>query len=143
MAKLEVVRIVPLSAQDAWNGASDLSRYDEWLSIHDGWRSDIPAELAEGTEMQSVVSVKGMRNRVAWTVKKYSPPRELELKGSGKGGVKVSLKLTVTEKKDGAELKMVIDLGGAPLFGPIGSGVARTLKGDIEKSVDTFVSLHS
>ncbi|MGB3772987.1 MAG: SRPBCC family protein [Rhodococcus sp. (in: high G+C Gram-positive bacteria)] len=141
MAKLEVVRIVPLSAEDAWNSASDLKRYDEWLSIHDGWRSDIPDELSEGTQMSSVVSVKGMRNRVAWTVKKYSPPRELELKGSGKGGVKVSLKLAVAEKKDGAELKMTIDLGGAPLFGPVGSGVARSLKGDIEKSIDKFVEI--
>ncbi|KQU39315.1 MULTISPECIES: type II toxin-antitoxin system Rv0910 family toxin [unclassified Rhodococcus (in: high G+C Gram-positive bacteria)] len=143
MAKLEVVRIVPLSAEDAWNGASDLTRYEEWLSIHDGWRSDLPAELSEGTQMASVVSVKGMRNRVQWTVKKYSPPRELELKGAGKGGVKVSLKLTVAEKKDGSELKMTIDLGGAPLFGPVGSGVARALKGDIEKSVDTFVTVFS
>ena len=72
-----------------------------------------------------------------------SPPRELELKGAGKGGVKVSLRLTVAEKKDGSELKMTIDLGGAPLFGPVGSGVARALKGDIEKSVDTFVTVFS
>lgn len=143
MAKLEVVRSVPLSAEKAWEAASDLNRYDKWLSIHDGWRSDIPDELAEGTRMSSVVAVKGMRNRVAWTVQKYDPPKELQLKGSGKGGVKVSLKLQISGDGDGSELKMTIELGGAPLFGPVGSGVARALKGDIEQSLTTFVSLYS
>ncbi|MGB2719985.1 MAG: toxin, partial [Rhodococcus sp. (in: high G+C Gram-positive bacteria)] len=33
-------------------------------------------------------------------------------------------------------------LGGAPLFGPIGSGVARALKGDIENSLKTFVKIY-
>ncbi|MDV7196918.1 SRPBCC family protein [Rhodococcus kroppenstedtii] len=141
MAKLEVVRVVPLSPDAAWAAASDLSRYEEWLSIHDGWRSDIPDELGEGTQISSVVSVKGLRNRVAWTVQEYAPPRELALKGSGKGGVKVSLTLTVAEKSAGTELAMRIDLGGAPLFGPVGSGVARALKGDIDSSLDTFERL--
>ncbi|MGN7133329.1 type II toxin-antitoxin system Rv0910 family toxin [Rhodococcoides corynebacterioides] len=141
MAKLEVVRVVPLSPDAAWAAASDLSRYEEWLSIHDGWRSDIPDELGEGTQMTSVVAVKGLRNRVTWTVQKYAPPRELALKGSGKGGVKVSLTLTVAEKGSGTELTMRVDLGGAPLFGPVGSGVARALKGDIDASLSTFERL--
>lgn len=143
MAKLKVSIDVPLSPQDAWEKASDLQEFDKWLSIHDGWRCEIPEQLTAGTIAESVVAVKGMRNRVKWVIKEYSPPKTMVLKGDGKGGVKVNLTLSVTPKGDGSEVGLNIELGGAPLFGPIGSGVARALKGDIEGSLRTFVTLYS
>ena len=36
-----------------------------------------------------------------------------------------------------------IDLGGRPLFGPIGAVAARAVKGDIERSIERFESLYS
>jgi hypothetical protein len=48
----------------------------------------------------------------------------------------------VKAKGGGSEVVFTIELGGAPLFGPIGSGVAKALKGDIEKSLQTFVELY-
>ncbi|MFC7448188.1 SRPBCC family protein [Rhodococcus daqingensis] len=143
MAKLKVSIDVPLSPQDAWEKASALDEFEKWLSIHDGWRSEIPAQLTAGTTAESVVSVKGMRNRIKWVIKEYNPPTSLLLKGDGKGGVKVNLTLSVAPKGDGSEVGLSIDLGGAPLFGPIGSGVARALKGDIEGSLRTFVTLYA
>ncbi|MFD4180567.1 SRPBCC family protein [Rhodococcus sp. NPDC058514] len=143
MAKLKVSIDVPLSPQDAWEKASALDEFEKWLSIHDGWRSEIPEQLTAGTTAESVVSVKGMRNRVKWVIKEYNPPKTLLLKGDGKGGVKVNLTLSVSPKGDGSEVGLNIDLGGAPLFGPIGSGVARALKGDIEGSLRTFVALYT
>ena len=143
MAKLDVSVQVPLDPETTWEKASDLSQYDKWLSIHDGWRSDLPDDLHEGLEMSSIVSVKGMRNRVKWTLKKYDPPKSIELKGDGKGGVKIKLKLTVTGKDGKSDLRIDVDMGGAPLFGPIGSGVARALKGDIKNSLDKFVELYA
>ncbi|TQF74134.1 SRPBCC family protein [Rhodococcus spelaei] len=143
MAKLKVSIAVPLAPQDAWEKASALEEFDNWLSIHDGWRCEIPAQLATGTTAESVVSVKGMRNRVKWVITDYQPPRSLALKGDGKGGVRVNLTLSVTPKGDGSEVGLDVELGGAPLFGPIGSGVARALKGDIEGSLKKFVSLYA
>ncbi|MGW6375625.1 type II toxin-antitoxin system Rv0910 family toxin [Rhodococcus sp. NPDC055112] len=143
MAKLKVSIDVPLSPQEAWEKASALEEFEKWLSIHDGWRSEIPEQLTAGTTAESVVSVKGMRNRIKWVIKEYNPPKTLLLKGDGKGGVKVNLTLSVTPKGGGAEVGLNIELGGAPLFGPIGSGVARALKGDIEGSLRTFVTLYA
>ncbi len=144
MAKLKVTVNVPLDPEAAWTHASDLAEYDKWLSIHEGWRCELPDELTVGTTLDSVAVVKGMRNRVRWTIEKYDPPRRLELKGSGKGGVKIGLKLAVAAgKSGGSDITLDIDLGGAPLFGPIGSGVARALKGDIENSMRTFESLYA
>jgi hypothetical protein len=144
VAKLKVSVNVPLDPEATWAHASDLAEYDKWLSIHEAWRGELPEQLAVGTTLDSVASVKGMRNRVRWTIESYDPPKKLKLKGNGKGGVKIGLVLSVSSGKNGgSDLSLDIDLGGAPLFGPIGSTVARALKGDIEKSLKTFETLYS
>ncbi|MDV8075071.1 SRPBCC family protein [Rhodococcus sp. IEGM 1370] len=143
MAKLKVSLDVPLTPEQTWAHASDLSGYEQWLSIHEAWRGELPEQLAVGTTLDSVASVKGMRNRVSWKIESYDPPEKLELKGNGKGGVKIGLNLSVKSKGDGSEITIDVNLGGAPLFGPIGSGVARALKGDIENSLKTFVKIYA
>lgn len=144
VAKLKVSVNVPIEPEAAWTHASDLTEYDKWLSIHEAWRGEVPQELSAGTSLESVAKAKGLRNRIKWTIESYEPPRILKLKGSGKGGVKIGLVLTVTAgKSGGSDLTLDVELGGAPLFGPIGSGVARALKGDIENSLKTFESLYS
>ncbi|MFE5701860.1 SRPBCC family protein [Rhodococcus sp. ACS1] len=143
MAKLTVKTDVPLSPQDTWDKASNLRDFDKWFVVHDGWRGELPETLTAGTEISSVVTVKGLRNRVKWTIKEYDAPHRIVLKGDGKGGVKLGLVLDVQAKGGASEVAFTIELGGAPLFGPIGSGVAKALKGDIEKSLQTFVELYA
>ena len=91
MAKFSVSVDVPLPPEKAWECASDLSRYKEWLSIHRVWRSKLPETLEKGTVLDSIVEVKGMPNRMQWTVVHYKPPEAMTLNGDGKGGVKVKL----------------------------------------------------
>ncbi|MGL4305012.1 MAG: type II toxin-antitoxin system Rv0910 family toxin [Mycobacteriaceae bacterium] len=143
MAKLKVAVDVPLSPEVAWEKASDLSTFDQWLSIHHDWRGELPDILHEGVEISSVVSVKGALNRVKWTITKYEPPKQVLLKGDGKGGIKIGLTLAVRPKGNGSEVELDLNLGGAPMFGPIGAGVARALKGDITNSLNAFVNLYA
>ena len=91
MAKLSVSVDVPLPPEQAWACASDLSRYKEWLTIHRVWRSKLPETLEKGTVVESIVEVKGMPNRVKWTIVHYKPPEAMTLNGDGKGGVKIKL----------------------------------------------------
>ncbi|MEV0358056.1 SRPBCC family protein [Nocardia sp. NPDC050697] len=143
MAKLKVSADVPLTPEQAWSHASDLAELGTWLTMHEAWRGPVPEHLAAGTTLVGVVTVKGMRNRVTWTVTEATPPRTLALKGAGKGGTKVGLRFTVAPKGDGSSVSIDVELGGAPLFGPIGSGVARAVKGDFERSLDSFVAKYS
>ncbi|MDP9166046.1 MAG: SRPBCC family protein [Actinomycetota bacterium] len=141
MAKLSVSVDVPLPPEKAWEAASDLSRYKEWLTIHRVWRSTLPDTLEKGTKLASVVEVKGMMNLVRWTIVNYKPPRSLTLDGDGKGGVKVKLigKVTPAEKDPAAStVTFDVHLGGPALFGPIGMLVASSLKSDIRDSLDKF-----
>ena len=138
MAKLSVSVDVPLSPDKAWEAASDLSRYKEWLTIHRVWRSTLPETLEKGTKLASIVEVKGMPNHVEWTIVSWKPPQSMMLDGNGKGGVKVKLMGKVKPSEVGSTVTFDVHLGGPALFGPIGMIVAGALKGDIRESLDTF-----
>ena len=135
-------RDLSLSPEDAWEHASNLSELGDWLVMHDGWRSELPSDLTVGTEVIGVAKAKGLRNRVTWTVQKIEPPKLLEITGNGVGGTKYALGMTVTPTDSGCAFKVRIDLGGRPLFGPIGATAARAVKGDIERSIKRFEELY-
>ena len=151
MAKVSASVEVPLSPQEAWEHASDLSRYREWLTIHRVWRSKLPETLDKGAVVESIVEVKGMHNRIKWTIVNFRPPESMTLNGVGVGGVKVKLIGRVRPNdevgpnaKDGAAASVVsldVHLGGPALFGPIGMIVAASLRRDIKSSLEQFVTV--
>jgi carbon monoxide dehydrogenase subunit G len=143
MAKLSGSIDVPLPPDEAWKHASDLSRFKDWLTIHKVWRSKLPDVLEKGTVVESYVEVKGMPNRIKWTIVHYKPPEAMTLNGEGVGGVKVKLMAKVTPKDDGSAVSFNVHLGGPALFGPIGMIVAAALRSDIRESLDNFVRVFS
>ena len=65
-----------MTPEHAWEHLSDFSTLGDWLKMHQGWRCELPAELEVGTTLVGVAGVKGMRNRVTWTVRgaRLNPP---------------------------------------------------------------------
>jgi uncharacterized protein YndB with AHSA1/START domain len=143
VAKVELSRDLSLSPEEAWSHASDLRELGDWLVMHEGWRSELPDDLDVGTTIVGVAGAKGLRNRVTWTVQEIDPPRLLRITGDGVGGTKYALKMTVAPTASGCSFTVRIDLGGRPLFGPIGMAAARAVKGDIERSIRKFEELYS
>jgi carbon monoxide dehydrogenase subunit G len=141
VAKLSVSVDVPLPPERAWAAASDLSRYKEWLSIHRVWRTKLPEILEKGTQLESIVEVKGMLNRVRWTIVNWKPPEAMTLNGHGKGGVKIKLIGKIKPSGEGSTVTFDVHLGGPALFGPVGMIVAGALKGDIRESLNKFKSV--
>ncbi|HTX94122.1 MAG TPA: SRPBCC family protein [Mycobacterium sp.] len=143
MAKLSGSIEVPLPPEVAWKHASDLSRYKEWLTIHRVWRSTLPDDIEKGTVVESIVEVKGMYNRIKWTVVRYKPPEGMTLNGDGDGveGVKVKLMAKVQPAEEGSVVGFDVHLGGPALFGPIGIIVAAALRSDIDQSLHNFVTV--
>mgnify|MGYP001068716641 CR=1 FL=1 len=109
MAKLSVSVDVPLPPEQAWQHASDLSRYKEWLTIHRVWRSKLPDTLDKGTVVESIVEVKGMPNRIRWTIVHFKPPEAMTLNGIGVGGVKVKLIGKVRPQESDADSSVVTE----------------------------------
>lgn len=143
MAKLELVRELALSPDDAWVHVSDLRSLGDWLVMHEGWRSELPAELSVGTTIVGVAGAKGLRNRVTWTIQQFDPPTLIEVTGKGVGGTRYGLTMKVAPTNTGSAFTLTMNLGGAPLFGPIGATAARAVKGDIDRSIRRFEELYS
>ena len=135
-------RSLPLSADQAWAHASDLSSLGDWMTMHQGWRSEVPEVIEAGTTVVGVAGAKGMRNRVTWTVRQFDPPTALSVSGEGVGGTRYTLSMRVDSTDEGCTFTVRMDLGGAPLFGPIGSAAARAVKGDIDRSIKEFERLY-
>jgi uncharacterized protein YndB with AHSA1/START domain len=141
MANVDVSVSSKLSPEQAWKLASDLHRFDEWLTIFGGWRSPVPDVVEKGTKVSSLIKVKGFRNTIHWEVTEYDAPKRIALQGNGFGGVRIALTMTVTEVDGGTTFHLLADLSGALLNGPVGGLVARVIKSDVEKSVQNLVAL--
>ena len=141
MATISVTVQMPENPQGAWDKASALDRFHEWMTIHGGWCSPPPKTLEKGTEVQSLVRVKGFKNTISWTFTEYQEPQLIEMAGRGKGGVKISLTINVREHSEGSELTLDAYFGGGVLFGPGGSVVAPTLDSDVKQSVANLAAL--
>ena len=141
MAKVSVSTSMPVNPAKAWATASDLNRFGEWLALHEGWRGDVPSEIKTGTVLTSVVSVKGLRNRITWSVTSYDPPNGITLSGEGKAGVKAMLELKLRPAGEGATGELDVEFTGPGMFGPISAAVGKTLKGDLRRSLDKLVEL--
>lgn len=142
MAKLELSRQLTLSPQAAWEHVSDLDALGDWLVMHEGWRSELPDELSVGTTIVGVAGAKGLRNRVTWTIEEFDPPSLIAVTGKGVGGTRYGLRMKVAPTDTGSAFTLTLNLGGAPLFGPIGATAARAVKGDIERSIRNFEELY-
>ncbi|OBG36890.1 SRPBCC family protein [Mycobacterium sp. E3198] len=142
MAAVDLTADMPMTPQEMWDRVSDLSDLGDWLVLHEGWRSELPDEITEGTEIVGVARSKGLRNRVTWTVTTWDPPHEVAMSGAGKGGAKYAVTLTVRPAAGGSTLGLRLELGGRALFGPVGSAAARAVRGDVQKSLKQFVELY-
>ncbi|RZQ62178.1 SRPBCC family protein [Amycolatopsis suaedae] len=139
--KVDVAARVPATPERAWALAADLRRFDAWLILHEDWRSPIPPELTLGTTFTSIVTVKGLRNRITWRVDGYDEPCALSLRGDGVGGVRIAMALGVRPDGDESEVRISAEVTGKPVFGPLGLAVGRALRGDLRKSVGNLSEL--
>lgn len=142
MATVDVSVTSDLTPERAWMLASDLKRFDEWLTIFGGWKSAVPAEIDVDTQVASVIKVKGFRNVIHWRVTRYDEPKEIELVGTGRGGVCIALSLRVEPAgSGGSSFSVCADLFGGLLSTPVGHVVAKVIKGDVYRSVCNLAEL--
>ena len=141
MARVDVSTSSDLDPESAWKLASDLRRFDEWMTIFGGWRGPVPSTVEEGSCISSCIKIKGFRNVVHWKVTHYDEPKSVELQGRGKGGIRIGVAMKVTAEDPGSMFHLTADLKGGVLSGPVGKLVARVLRSDVRKSVENLAAL--
>jgi hypothetical protein len=125
MASVDVSVSSTLTPEQAWALASNLDRFDEWLTIFGGWKGPVPDVLEKGTTVSSLIKVKGFRNIIHWEVTAYDPPKRIEMRGSGRGGVRISLKMAIADDRSGSTFHLVADLSGHCSTGRLGARRTR------------------
>jgi len=141
MARVDISTSTDVEPSSAWKLASDLPRFDEWMTIFGGWCGAVPSTINEGTRVSSLIKVKGFRNVIHWTVTRYDEPTSIELQGRGWGGIRIALAMNVTANHAGSTFHLTADLNGGLLSGPIGRLVARVLRSDVRRSVNNLAAL--
>ncbi|WP_096287694.1 type II toxin-antitoxin system Rv0910 family toxin [Mycobacterium ahvazicum] len=141
MAQVDVSTTSDLDPSAAWKLASDLGRFEEWMTIFGGWRGEMPSTIEQGTKVSSCIKVKGFRNVVHWTVTRYDEPKSIELQGRGRGGIRITVAMDVTDTQPGSVFHLNADIGGGVLSGPVGKVVARVLRTDVRTSVENLAAL--
>jgi len=144
MASVDVAVTSDLSPESAWKLASDLQRFGEWLTIFGGWKSQVPAVIDVDTQVSSLIKAKGFRNVIHWRVTRYDEPKEIELVGTGRGGICITLTMQVEPSGgsgDGSKFRVIADLSGGLLNTPIGGVVAKVIQGDVRRSVCNLAAL--
>lgn len=141
MASVDVSVSSEQSPREAWALASDLERFGEWMTIFGGWKSDVPSEVQLGTKVSSLIKVKGFRNVIHWEVTSFDLFKRLEMRGTGRGGVRIALDMAITDNSPGSTFHLVARLSGGLLNGPVGSLVAKVLESDVRRSVQNLASL--
>ncbi|CAM4450500.1 Toxin/MT0934 [Mycobacterium basiliense] len=142
MARVQVCTSSKLPPASAWKIASNLNRFDEWMTIFGGWRGTVPSTVDQGTQASSLIKVKGFRKVIHWTVTDYDEPKSIKLRGRGRGGVRISVATTVAANHPGSRFHLTADLTGGLLSGPIGRLVAKVLRSEVRRSVDNLAALH-
>ncbi|WP_278314598.1 type II toxin-antitoxin system Rv0910 family toxin [Lolliginicoccus levis] len=141
MASVSVSAHVPAAPEKAWDLLCDLSRWDEWLTMHVKWKGEIPTEIGTGTTITQVVSVMGMANKIEWNVDEYDAPRLVRISGTGMAGVKVEFVLSVAPEGEGSSVTIDASFTGTMIVGPIGKAVAKNARADLETSIAKFTDL--
>ncbi|WP_027502601.1 type II toxin-antitoxin system Rv0910 family toxin [Rhodococcus sp. UNC363MFTsu5.1] len=141
MASVSVSADLPAAPEKTWEALSDLSRWEEWLTIHQGWKSELPTEVALGATFTEVVSVMGMANKIEWTVTEVDAPNLVKIAGTGMAGVTVEFTLKVEPEGAGSKATIDASFKGAMIVGPIGKAVAKNAAADLEASLAKFAEL--
>lgn len=127
MASVSVSAPLPLAPEKTWDALSELSRWEDWLTIHQGWKSELPTDVAVGVRFTEV-----------------DAPHMVTIAGVGMAGVKVQFVLRVDpgEGPDSAVAAIDAEFKGTMIVGPIGKAVAKHAKADLETSLAAFAELY-
>ncbi|MFE6860782.1 crotonase/enoyl-CoA hydratase family protein [Nocardia sp. NPDC057668] len=114
-----------------------LGNIPRWFTFHAGWRGAEPGQAEPGLEFTQVAKFMGIPADLRWSVA-AATDTGLELRGTGPQGLTLGLWMTVTPDGPGSMVYLDAGLAGAPIEGPLGGTVARSLG---EALTDSLASL--
>ncbi|WP_282785311.1 SRPBCC family protein, partial [Nocardia sp. CC201C] len=131
---------VEVSARQALDYLVQLDRIPEWMAFHAGWRGDPPGTAEPGLEFTQQARFMGIPADLDWTVAAVTATR-MELRGTGPQGLRLTFWVTVVPAASGALVAVDAGLAGAPIDGPLGGSVARSLGDALRDSLGALPAI--
>ena len=141
MSTVENTKELTATPEKVWAVVSDLADWEKWLTIHQKWKSDVPAKIGQGTQVTGVASVLNMPNTIDWTVDEYDAPNKIAISGKGMAGAVISIKLTVEPVGDGSKLSVTSSFEGQMIVGAIAGAIERASKTELDDSLTNLEKL--
>lgn len=142
MAVVNVTRRFAASQELVWSTISDPSRFAEWLTLHQKWKTEPPTTLSEGAQMSEVLSIMNMPNTIDFVVQDYDAPNRTSFSGTGMAGAQITFTLRV--QPDGEEASTVgidAEFVSQMMVGAVGGAIERASKKELETSLDNLEKL--
>jgi len=143
MPEAHVVTELPCSPEQAWAILSDMNRFEEWMTIHDKWNTEVPEQISVGTKVTEQLTIMGMTNKIEWTVDEYNPPKSLKISGTGLAGAQIAFTLSVGGSGETAEVTIDAEFTGQMMVGAIGQAVEKNAAIELDKSLAQLTALVS
>ena len=141
MPKVSVSTEAAAGPDKVWQLAVDLPRYAEWLTMHDAFTSDVPAELSQGVTYKQRVKLMGMPAEMAWRVTTADAPGHLECAGDGPMGVKAHNRFVIEPSGEGSKITFEMEFNGPALAGPMAGMVEKQAGTAAQQSLEKFTAL--
>ncbi|MEW5807936.1 SRPBCC family protein [Mycolicibacterium litorale] len=141
MGTITVSVELPAAPEKVWAILSSPAQFENWLTIHTKWKSDLPAELATGQQVTEVTTLMGMSNTITWNVDEATAPAKLRLSGSGMAGVKLALDGAIEPMGNGSKLTLGMEYAGQMIVGALGKAMENEGTRQLEASLEKFKAL--
>ena len=132
---------LPVPAERAFEAVADFGRYDEWLTVHQGWPQGPPSEASTGTTFKEQVKVMRTPVEVNWTVSEFDAPTALSFEGTGPMGSRMRSSYRVSAAGEGSRLTLESEMDGGPLAGPMGKMVINSAEKMLGESLEKLKAL--
>jgi carbon monoxide dehydrogenase subunit G len=144
MAEVHVSQDIAASQAETWAVFSDLSKFSEWLTIHDKFYDEPPTEISVGSTFTEQATIMGMSNKIDWTVEAYDAPASLTIGGKGLAGAQITFVLSLEPTGDDTcTAKIDADFVGTMVVGAIGAAVERAANKEVTASLEKLAGLLS
>ena len=142
MAEVSVSKSFNAPQQQVWDVISNPTRFEEWLTLHQKWKSEPPTQLQKGSTMSEVLSIMNMPNTIDFTVTEYDAPNSTSFSGTGMAGAKITFTLKVVPDTDTTcNAHVSAEFVSQMMVGAVGAAIERASKKELDASLDELAEI--
>jgi uncharacterized protein YndB with AHSA1/START domain len=122
-----------------WAVVMDPHRFEEWVTIHRGLREVSPGPVAQGSQMEQVLHLRGADIRVRWLLVECEPPGYARWQGRGPARTRARIEYRLSAVPDGTRFDYQNEFE-TPL-GPLGAFASKHVMGHLaQREADRSLS---